>query len=63
MSVNVHVAKCMFVVPVCMHVVEEKLEIESWTGTAGSDIRCFPVDIHGFLIRGNSAVHVDREIP
>lgn len=60
MLVNVHVAKCMSVVPVGIHVVEEKAEIESCTGTARGDIKCFPVDIRGILGWSNSAVRVDR---
>lgn len=35
--VDIHMAKCMFVVPVGMHVVEGSVEIESWTGNAGGD--------------------------
>ena len=58
--VNAHVAKYMSVVPVGIHVVEEKAEKESCTGNVRGDIKCLPVDIPGILGWSNSAVHVDR---
>lgn len=58
--VNVHVDKYMSVVPVGIHVVEEKAEIKSCTGNERGYIKCFPVDIPGILGWSNSAVHVDR---